>query len=159
MAAKRPGQKDELTRSVRELGRTRIEIVPRDSQSVFVYWEVANTGTGDGASPSPTFTIEIQSKPDDEVVHLFETNERLDGRIVEVAAGHSYGAVLSMNDDDDLLRLARSSTLAGPKKSDDGDAEFFRVQPGDSGLQTSAEDNPGRRPLRFDPESTDSSNR
>ncbi len=157
MTVKNPGPKDELKRSVRELGRTRVEIVPRDSQSVFVYWEVANTGSK-GATLTPTFTVQIQRKPDGTTVHSFDTTERLDGRIVDVAAGSKYGAILSMNDGADLVRLARSSSFVGPEASDE-ETRFSRVEATESKIRTTPAANPNVAPVEFNPKSTDSSNR
>ena len=158
---KTPGPKDDvnLPETVRALGRTRIEIVPRDSKSVFVYWEVANPDGDDTDPTPPDFTIDIRRESDDESGASFETQSRLDGRIVEVPAGQRYYATLSMTTDEGRRQIARSSTLAGPNAAAEGDASFVKIQAGDDGLHTSPTGGPGGRPVRWNWRGADSSNR
>ena len=157
---KTPGRTDDvnLPEDVRALGRTRIEIVPRGSSSVFVYWEVANLADDATTSPDPEFTIDIRRESDDETGASFDTDERLSGRIVDVPAGARYYAVLSLKTVEGKRQLARSSTLAGPTTSG-GDAEFVQVSPGDDGLRTSPTGKPGGKPVRWNWHGADSSGR
>lgn len=152
MAQKTPEEKDDLSAAtVRELGRTRIEIVPRDSTSVFVYWEVANTSPSDAVAapeettPETTFIIDIRREADDESDVSFETPDRLEGRIVEVPAGFRYYATLSLSTPNGPQRLARSTTSAGPTASEQGEPRFVKVSPSDKGLSLSEVEGEGER--------------
>lgn len=157
---KTPGRTDDvnLPDAARALGRTRIEIVPRDASSVFVYWEVANLADDAAETPQATFDIDIRRESDDESGASFETQSRLDGQIVEVPAGERYYATLALRTGEGRRQLTRSSTLAGTMASVD-EGQFVTVTAGDDGLETSDPQQPAGTSVRWDWKGTDSSNR
>ena len=143
---------------VRALGRTRVELVPRDSRSVFVYWEVADPEASGSDSPQSEYVIELRRERDGEVVATHRSAERLRGEVIEVDQGGRYWAALNLSTADGLLRLARSTTSAGPLPSDEP-ARFVELTPGDGGLSLEPSEHEAPGPIDWTARPTDASSR
>lgn len=154
------GQRDNVDAHpiVRPLGRTRVELVPRDSSSVFVFWEVADpTPSGDDAT-SETFVIELRREDDGEVASSFDSRARLDGQRVDVDPGGRYWAALNLRTDEGLQRLARSTSSAGPLPRQDS-VTFVELTAGEGSRPVDVPDAPSRPLVDWTARKTDSSSR
>lgn len=157
---KTQGQKDDVQNHpvVRQLGRTRIELVPRDSQSVFVYWEVALSAP---SPPQQEYVIELRRERGDDVVASHRTAETLGGEVIEVERNGRYWASLNLDDNGDLTRLARSTTAAGPLPASEDGPQFVEVSKsqGEEGLTAAPVAHEGPSAVEWNAQPTDASSR